>query len=578
MANKTKFNLSFAGCGFLGIYHVGVAACLKKYAPHLVVNKASGASAGAIAACCLLCDAPLGQITQDVLRIATLARSKTLGPFSPSFNINKILRDGLVKILPEDAHLRVNGKLHISLTRVHDLQNVIVSQFDTREELIEAIITSTFIPIFSGLVPMKYRGTRYVDGGFTDNCPSIDENTVTVNPFCGESDICPVDETSHFFSAILCSGFVPIFSGWVPPKCQGVRCMDGCYSDNLPILDENTITVSPFCGESDICPRDKTVNLLQVNLSNTSIELSRQNLYRFSRTLFPPKPEILSKMCQQGFDDTLRFLARNDLICCTNCMDPKVSSLDEELEVMAAKNYDKIMSEESCHQCKVQKQAALLDSLPDTVVTILQDAIESGNKGVLNWLFSHQSVRLLTLMSIPCLLPADMAYATILKVFENAPKLKYNLKTLSAAVIQLLAQTLSKFHFSPTYSAQLTCQLAFTEYNAGFDDDAENPEKILQRKPSIRNKVNFGFTLNIENRDSVFTAPNTRTNSRRPSLVDIEEIEDDTFERYLTVTSHQEAIMAYYYLNQDSEISEIVNMTDSPQTCLALPSSTMVEV
>ena len=60
MANRAKFNLSFAGCGFLGIYHVGVAACLKKYAPHMIVNKASGASAGAIAATCLLCDAPLG--------------------------------------------------------------------------------------------------------------------------------------------------------------------------------------------------------------------------------------------------------------------------------------------------------------------------------------------------------------------------------------------------------------------------------------------------------------------------------------------------------------------------------------
>lgn len=54
-------NLSFAGCGFLGIYHVGVAVCFKKYAPHLLLNKISGASAGAIAACCLLCDLPLGE-------------------------------------------------------------------------------------------------------------------------------------------------------------------------------------------------------------------------------------------------------------------------------------------------------------------------------------------------------------------------------------------------------------------------------------------------------------------------------------------------------------------------------------
>lgn len=54
-------NLSFAGCGFLGIYHIGVAIGLKKYASHLPLNKLSGASAGAMAACCLLCDIPLGE-------------------------------------------------------------------------------------------------------------------------------------------------------------------------------------------------------------------------------------------------------------------------------------------------------------------------------------------------------------------------------------------------------------------------------------------------------------------------------------------------------------------------------------
>lgn len=57
-----KMNLSFAGCGFLGIYHVGVAVCFRKYAPHLLLSKISGASAGAIAACSLLCDLPLGKL------------------------------------------------------------------------------------------------------------------------------------------------------------------------------------------------------------------------------------------------------------------------------------------------------------------------------------------------------------------------------------------------------------------------------------------------------------------------------------------------------------------------------------
>ncbi|XP_021961349.1 1-acylglycerol-3-phosphate O-acyltransferase Pnpla3 isoform X2 [Folsomia candida] len=509
MSNKTKFNLSFAGCGFLGIYHVGVAACLKKYAPQLVVHKASGASAGAIAACCLLCDAPLGQITKDVLRIATLARAKTLGPFSPSFNIQKILKDGLEKILPEDAHIRVSGKLHISLTRVYDRQNVIVSHFNSREELIQAVLCSAFIPFFSGFLPPMLKGFRHMDGGFTDNLPALDQHTITVSPFSGENDICPVDDSAHLF---------------------------------------------------------------HVNLANTSIELSRQNLYRFSRTLFPPRPEVLSKMCQQGFDDTLRFLARNDLIGCDTCMTMEQSlSLGVELDEMATKNYERIMSEESCHQCKVQKQAALLDSLPDTVVSILQDAIESGNKGLLNWLFSHKTMKLISLMSLPCIIPADIAYATVLKLFETAPKLTYNLRVLSQAVLQLVAQTLSNISLSPAaYSAKLTCQVAITEYNEDIEapcDEMTSSPSSLQRKQSIRNKMNFGFTLNIDNGRS----DNMQfIDDKRSSIVEFGDEDDDTFERFLSVTSHQDTLISSYYLNNADNQVEITEVFEINETTVPL--------
>lgn len=46
--------ISFAGCGYLGIYHVGVASCLQRLAPHLVAEKVAGASAGAIVATALI--------------------------------------------------------------------------------------------------------------------------------------------------------------------------------------------------------------------------------------------------------------------------------------------------------------------------------------------------------------------------------------------------------------------------------------------------------------------------------------------------------------------------------------------
>lgn len=56
-------NLSFAGCGFLGIYHVGVASCFREYAPHMYAQRVSGASAGALVACALVTGSCLGTIT-----------------------------------------------------------------------------------------------------------------------------------------------------------------------------------------------------------------------------------------------------------------------------------------------------------------------------------------------------------------------------------------------------------------------------------------------------------------------------------------------------------------------------------
>lgn len=58
------------------------------------------------------------------------------------------------------------------------------------------------------------------------------------------------------------------FSGILPPKFHGVRYMDGAFSDNLPLLDENTVTVSPFSGETDICPRDDSAQMFHVRFFN----------------------------------------------------------------------------------------------------------------------------------------------------------------------------------------------------------------------------------------------------------------------------------------------------------------------
>ncbi|XP_030755609.1 1-acylglycerol-3-phosphate O-acyltransferase Pnpla3-like isoform X1 [Sitophilus oryzae] len=563
-------NLSFAGCGFLGMYHVGVACCFRKYAPHLLLDKISGASFGAIAACCLLLDLPLGETTSDVLRVATEARKKSLGPFNPSFNIHQLLLEGLERFLPDDAHIRVSGKLHISLTRVRDGKNVMVSQFDSRDELIQALLASAFIPVFSGLFPPKFKGVRYMDGG---------------------------------------------------------------YSDNLPTLDEHTITVSPFCGETDICPRDDSSQLFHINLANTSIELSKHNIYRMVRILFPPPPETLANMCKQGFDDALRFLHRNNLINCTKCLAVQSTFVvSDTLE-------EQLVYDPQCKDCKIHRQEALVSNVPDTVLNVFQEVIDTANKGVSSWLFKHRGMKLLSVLSLPYTLPADIMYATFTKLrllkpvvpkltrrlvlhnitnfqlitsignqFETfsfdykpcqalvlphtnnacvqnppsmghgrlmatAPQVGNTLWDVSKVVLDQMSNILSRVNKKrQQLSAKITCQLAITEYGGSKEEVDEN---------LLENKMNLNFTLDLDDCDLPLDQnPQRKFNTRqilqrKPSFTvnKTDTMDDDTFDHILQVTSQHDAIMAYYYLDENNKVkvTEIFDVTEEESSVLQTP-------
>ena len=75
-----------------------------------------------------------------MLDVALKARARALGPLHPSFNIVHHLKEGLQRFLPDNAHEICSGRLHVSLTRVSDRKNVLVSQFDSREDLIQVCV------------------------------------------------------------------------------------------------------------------------------------------------------------------------------------------------------------------------------------------------------------------------------------------------------------------------------------------------------------------------------------------------------------------------------------------------------
>ncbi|XP_022249636.1 patatin-like phospholipase domain-containing protein 2 isoform X2 [Limulus polyphemus] len=483
-------------------------------------------------------------------------------------------------MFPEDAHLRSNGRLHVSVTRVSDGENVLLTQFDSKEDLIQALLCSCFIPFYTGILPPKFHGVAYMDGGF---------------------------------------------------------------SDNLPILDENTITVSPFSGESDICPQDSSFSIMQISLANTKIAITPSNLYRFTRILFPPHPEILSKMCQQGFDDALKFLQRHNLISCMRCLE--VQSSFTVAEADSSTENDSIENEpehayDGCIDCRYRKQMALVDSVPESVVKAIENASDQVNKGVINWLFRHRPVKLLSLLSLPYVLPVDIVIVIFCKLWQLMPTLQKELQKNLTKVLNTLNLVINRLNSKRhMYSAKFSCQLAVTEYDYNRDEDTlayptcqrslkydeifssklvsdlelgrvkrksyaglqGDPSPIKhQRRRSIEtdmyiperviSTMNLGFTVNLES--TIETSKNKQQDvmdvlksfGRDHSELNAIDITNkalswdlskyqgsidpqnaDNFECILETTSKHEALMAFYYMDEKMQVkvTEIFNICDS---------------
>ena len=383
--------------------------------------------------------------------MAIQARSRTLGPFHPTFDINKLITDALERVLPEDAHKRLNGRLHISVTRLSDNKNVILTQFDSKQDLIQ------------------------------------------VN-FCSVSSCYQMLTPLFFLQALLCACFIPPWSGIFPPKFHGVAYMDGGFSNNVIILDENTVTVNPFSGESDICPRESFNPTLTVNVKNTSFAITPGNIFRLAGVLFAPPPEVMSQMCQQGFDDALRFLQRNNKISCLRCVAIQSSFTVAQSDTLNADDGELDLEPEEhefdgCADCERRRDTATLadPSLPGPVAKAIQDTCDQVNKGLVNWFFNHRPVKVLSVMALPYVLPVDITFVILSKLWRRVPWMK---KELSSSLHGLLSFTKSLLFRIESdrelYSAQFSCQMSVTEYDYSSENAAQTI--VSQQSSAVADK------------------------------------------------------------------------------------------
>uniref|UniRef100_A0A4W2DR18 PNPLA domain-containing protein n=1 Tax=Bos indicus x Bos taurus TaxID=30522 RepID=A0A4W2DR18_BOBOX len=178
-------NLSFAACGFLGIYHLGAASALYNHGRKLLkdVKACAGASAGSLVASVLL-TAPqkIEECNKFTYDFAEEIRRQSFGALTPGYDFMARLRSGVESILPANAHELAHGRLHVSITNTRTRRNCLVSSFPSREDLIK----------------------RWVDGGFTNSLPVLPVGrTVTISPFSGRLDVCPQDKGRlHFYVSI----------------------------------------------------------------------------------------------------------------------------------------------------------------------------------------------------------------------------------------------------------------------------------------------------------------------------------------------------------------------------------------
>ncbi|XP_065598485.1 patatin-like phospholipase domain-containing protein 2 isoform X1 [Cyrtonyx montezumae] len=391
------WSVSFAGCGFLGVYHIGAATCLQEHAPHIIrdARHIYGASAGALAGAVLVGGGSLAEACADVLALAKEARKRNLGPLHPSFNVIKIIRDGLMRNLPENTHLLSSGRLCISLTRVSDGKNTLISNFNSKEEVVQALICSSFVPIYCGLIPPSFRGVRYVDGGISDNLPQYES--------------------------------------------------------------KNTITVSPFAGECDICPKGNSANFHEMNVTNTSIQLSLGNLYRLTQALFPPEPKVLGEICEQGYSDAFKFLKENGILhdsiyvslSFTRTNPPETT---QHNDYMKRKNMSENSRVETSQVEALSDQLkqnpwplekSIFESLPPRLRKALQEACKEPN-GFYAQFSKLFPMRVISYLMLPYTLPVESAYSAALRLVNWFPDMPADVRWMQEQLLQIAGTVYSQ--------------------------------------------------------------------------------------------------------------------------------------
>lgn len=164
----TSPGFSFSAAGLLFPYHLGVGKCLIEHGYITERTPLSGSSAGALVSAVIA-----SGVSMEDAMLATKELASDCRKNGTAFRLGMVLRRSLESCLPEDAHIRSSGRIRVAITQVfRSPKSLLVEHFLSKEDLIDALLTSCFIPGYLAPRPVTlYRNRICMDGGLTAFMP-----------------------------------------------------------------------------------------------------------------------------------------------------------------------------------------------------------------------------------------------------------------------------------------------------------------------------------------------------------------------------------------------------------------------
>lgn len=148
-------------------------------------------------------------------------------------SIVNLLERTLEELLPDNAHKRCSSRFGLTLTNLWTLEWVFISEFESRKDLLDAVICGSFIPIWSGALTFpRFRGKPYVDGGFINNFPNFEltpeevasgRRIVGLSPFSSNVDVTPKTDKESCYSKLHVVGLTYQLS--YDSLCRGMHAL-----------------------------------------------------------------------------------------------------------------------------------------------------------------------------------------------------------------------------------------------------------------------------------------------------------------------------------------------------------------